>query len=175
MARLNYHRLGDSMLAGAMPFRADHVEALHGEGVTAVVNLCQEREYWDGERELVLGAYAAHGITEHHLPVIDGSTVPPEILDQAVEIARSNTVYVHCRGGRERSATVAIAVISTLEDLEIDDALKQAKSRRPIFQPLPGRSAACTPGSRNCGVCSEIQAVMPIRKQEWHKPTRNNR
>ena len=58
MARLNYHRLGDSLLAGAMPFRADHVEALHGEGVTAVVNLCQEREYWDGERELVLDAYA---------------------------------------------------------------------------------------------------------------------
>jgi atypical dual specificity phosphatase len=137
MARLNYHRLGDSLLAGAMPFRADHVEALHGEGVTAVVNLCQEREYWDGERQLVLDAYAAHGITEHHLPVIDGSTVPPEILHQAVEIARANTVYVHCRGGRERSATVAIAVISTLEGLEIDHAVEQAKSRRPIFQPLP--------------------------------------
>ena len=41
MARLNYHRLGDSLLAGAMPFRADHVDALHAEGVTAVVNLAR--------------------------------------------------------------------------------------------------------------------------------------
>ena len=137
MARLNYHRLGDSLLAGAMPFRADHVDALHAEGVTAVVNLCQEREYWDGERELVLGAYSARGITEHHLPVIDGSTVPPEILDQAVEIARANTVYVHCRGGRERSATVAIAVISVLEELPISEAVDEAQRRRPIFAPLP--------------------------------------
>jgi atypical dual specificity phosphatase len=137
MARLNYHRLGDSLLAGAMPFRADHVEALHGEGVTAVINLCQEREYWDGERELVLAAYADHGITEHHFPVIDGSTVSPEILDQAVEVARANTVYVHCRGGRERSATVAIAVIASLEGLPIEHALAEARTRRPIFAPLP--------------------------------------
>jgi atypical dual specificity phosphatase len=137
MARLNYHRLSSSLLAGAMPFRADHVDALKAEGVTAVVNLCQEREYWDGERELVLGAYAAHGITEHHLPVIDGSTVPVEILDQAVAIARDNTVYVHCRGGRERSATVAIAVISALEGLPIEHALEEARQRRPIFAPLP--------------------------------------
>jgi hypothetical protein len=28
-------------------------------------------------------------------------------------------------------------VISTLEGLEIDHAVEQAKSRRPIFQPLP--------------------------------------
>jgi atypical dual specificity phosphatase len=137
MARLNYHRLGDSLLAGAMPFRADHVDALHAEGVTAVVNLCQEREYWDGERELILDAYASRGITEHHLPVIDGSTVPADILDQAVEIARGNVVYVHCRGGRERSATVAIAVIARLEGLPIEDALAQARQRRPIFAPLP--------------------------------------
>jgi atypical dual specificity phosphatase len=137
MARLNYHRLGDSLLAGAMPFRADHVDALHSEGVTAVVNLCQEREYWDGERELILEAYSSRGITEHHLPVIDGSTVPADILDQAVEVARGNVVYVHCRGGRERSATVAIAVIARLEGLPIEDALAQARERRPIFAPLP--------------------------------------
>ena len=137
MARLNYHRLGDSLLAGAMPFRADHVDALHAEGVTAVVNLCQEREYWEGERALILEAYASHGITEHHLPVIDGSTVPAEVLDQAVALARSHTVYVHCRGGRERSATVAIAVISDLEGLPIEDALAEARQRRPIFAPLP--------------------------------------
>jgi len=72
MARLNYHRLGDSLLAGAMPFRADHVDALHAEGVTAVVNLCQEREYWDGERELILDAYASHGITELHRDTNEG-------------------------------------------------------------------------------------------------------
>jgi atypical dual specificity phosphatase len=142
MARLNYHRLGPTLLAGAMPFSREHVEALSGEGVTAVVNLCQEREYWDGERELVLAAYREHGIEEHHLPVIDGSTVPDEVLDAAVRLAGSNILYVHCRGGRERSATVAVAVIAHVEGLPVDHALEQAVQRRPVFKPLPWQVSA---------------------------------
>jgi atypical dual specificity phosphatase len=137
MARLNYSRIGDRLLAGAMPFRADHVAALRAEGVTAVVNLCQEREYWDGERDLIAAAYAEHGIAEHHLPVIDGSTVPAGVLDAAVALAGDHTVYVHCRGGRERSATVAVALLARLEGMPIDRALELAKQRRPIFAPLP--------------------------------------
>src|SRR6187549_527682 len=117
MARLNYSRIGDRLLAGAMPFRADHVAALRAEGVTAVVNLCQEREYWDGERDLIAAAYAEHGIAEHHLPVIDA----------AVALAGDHTVYVHCRGGRERSATVAVALLARLEGMPIDRALELAK------------------------------------------------
>jgi atypical dual specificity phosphatase len=112
------------------------VVALRAEGVTAVVNLCQEREYWDGERELIASAYLEHGIVEHHLPVIDGSTVPADVLDAAVRLADQHVVYVHCRGGRERSATVATALIARIEGLSIDRALELAKERRPIFAPL---------------------------------------
>jgi atypical dual specificity phosphatase len=142
VARLNYHRLGPSLLAGAMPFSGEHVTALHGEGVTAVINLCQEREYWDGELELVRAAYREHGIEEHHLPVIDGSTVSPEILDAAVRLAADNTLYVHCRGGRERSATVATAVIAHAEQVSVDRALERAVERRPVFKPLPWQMTA---------------------------------
>jgi atypical dual specificity phosphatase len=142
MARLNYSRIGDTLLAGAMPFRDDHVAALHREGVTAVVNLCQEREYWEGERDALAAAYERHGILELHLPVTDGSTVPAEVLDHAVAIASEHTVYVHCRGGRERSATVAIALLARLEGMPIDGALELAKQRRPIFAPLPWQLSA---------------------------------
>ena len=141
MARLNYSRLGPTLLAGAMPFRDDHVAALHDEGVTAVVNLCQEREYWDGELGLVRAAYQAHGIAEHHLPVVDGSTVPPEVLDAAVDVLRGNTVYVHCRGGRERSATVAVAMLTRIDGSGVDHALERAIELRPIFAPLPWQVA----------------------------------
>ena len=142
MARLNYSRLTDRLLAGAMPFRHDHVATLSDEGVTAVVNLCQDGEYWDDERELVRAAYLAHGIEEHQLPVIDGSTVPGEVLDAAVELARGHTLYVHCRGGRERSATVAAAVLAAHEGLPIDRALEQARRKRPVFEPLPWQVSA---------------------------------
>ena len=46
-------------------------------------------------------------IRELHLPVKDGATIPPGVIDAAVEGGGSTVVYVHCRGGRERSATVA--------------------------------------------------------------------
>ena len=48
MARLNYSRLSDRLLAGAMPHSAEHVATLQDEGVQLVINLCEEREYWVG-------------------------------------------------------------------------------------------------------------------------------
>jgi atypical dual specificity phosphatase len=142
MAALRYSRISDRLLAGPMPFGKDHVDQLLAEGVGAVVNLCEEREYWDGEREEVLAAYRAAGIVEHHLPVRDGSTVPVEVIAAAVSLAEGTTVYVHCRGGRERSATVATALLAASEGLEIDHALARAREGRPIFAPLPWQLTA---------------------------------
>jgi len=137
MARLRYSRLNDVLLAGPMPHTPEHVEALRAEGVVVVVNLCEEREYWDGERETVREAYGAAGIRELHLPVKDGSTVPHDVIDAAVEATQHGVVYVHCRGGRERSATVATALLAAGQGMQIDEALEVARTGRPVFQPLP--------------------------------------
>jgi len=137
MGRLEYTRLDDSLLAGRMPVSARHVETLRAEGVTAVINLCEDREYWDGERDAVATACAGAGIVEHRLAVIDGGTVPGDVLDRAVEAASQGVVYVHCRGGRERSAAVAIALLATRSGSSADDALDLAVSLRPGFRPLP--------------------------------------
>jgi atypical dual specificity phosphatase len=137
VGRLEYTRLNDALLAGRMPVSARHVETLHGEGVTAVINLCEDREYWDGERDAVAAACAGAGIAEHRLPVIDGATVPGDVLDRAVEAAAQGVVYVHCRGGRERSAAVAIALLAARSGSSADEALDLAVSLRPGFRPLP--------------------------------------
>jgi atypical dual specificity phosphatase len=125
-----------------MPCGLTHVDQLLAEGVGTVVNLCEEREYWRGERDEVLNAYRAAGIVEHHLPVKDGSTVPIDVIAAAVAAAIDTTVYVHCRGGRERSATVATALLAAAEGLEIEHALARARERRPIFAPLPWQVTA---------------------------------
>ena len=137
MGRLEYTRLDDSLLAGRMPVSARHVETLHREGVTAVINLCEDREYWDGERAAVAAACAGAGIAERRLPVIDGATVPPEVLDQAADAGAQGVVYVHCRGGRERSAAVAIALLAVRSGASVDEAHRLAVSLRPGFRPLP--------------------------------------
>jgi protein-tyrosine phosphatase len=134
---LDMSRLSPHLLAGRIPFARSHVEALRAAGVTAVVNLCQADEYWAGERDEVLDAYAEAGITEHHLPVPDGSTVPPQTLSRAVELTRGETVYVHCRGGRERSGAVAAAIVVAADGLAVDEALARVRDGRPAFAPLP--------------------------------------
>ena len=102
-----------------------------------MINLCEDREYWDGERDAVAAACARSGIAEHRLPVIDGATVPAAVLEGALEAAADGVVYVHCRGGRERSAAVAIALIAAADGSSVDEALGLALSRRPGFKPLP--------------------------------------
>src|SRR3954467_4122293 len=141
MARLNYSRLSDRLLAGAMPHSAEHVAVLHDEGVQVVINLCEEREYWVGEREAVLRAYSKARIRELHLPVKDGATIPAGVIDDAVQGAAASVVYVHCRGGRERSATVATALLARVHQLPLDQAMALARAARPVFCPLPWQMA----------------------------------
>ena len=122
-----------------MPYTDAHVQLLAGEGVTAVINLCEDAEYWHGEHDLVRAGYARAGIAEHRLTVRDGSTVPGAVLDRAVELAAAGTLYVHCRGGRERSATVCAAILSRQTGADVDAALHAAQAANPIFRPLPGQ------------------------------------
>jgi protein-tyrosine phosphatase len=136
-ARLRFSALGSGLLAGRMPHAAAHVEQLRAAGVRTVVNLCEEHEYWDGERAAVAAAYARAGIVEHRLPVHDGATIPPDVLDRAVAAVGDETAYVHCRGGRERSAAVAVAVLATRRGVSVDSALADAAARWPTCRPLP--------------------------------------
>jgi atypical dual specificity phosphatase len=140
-APLRYSTLGSGLLAGRMPHATAHVEALHAEGVRTVINLCEEHEYWDGERAAVEAAFLHARIAEHRLPVPDGATIPPDVLDQAVAAAAGETAYVHCRGGRERSAAVAVALLAARRGITIDEALADAKARWPTCRPLPWQMA----------------------------------
>jgi atypical dual specificity phosphatase len=124
-----------------MPHAAAHVEALRVEGVRTVINLCEDHEYWDGERATVEAAFRRAGIAEHRLPVPDGATIPADVLDLAVEAAAQDTAYVHCRGGRERSAAVAVAVLATRRGVSIDEALSEAAALWPTCRPLPWQMA----------------------------------
>jgi atypical dual specificity phosphatase len=137
VGRLEYTRLNDSLLAGRMPVSGRHVEALRAEGVTTVINLCEDREYWDGEREDVALACARAGIVEHRLAVIDGGTVSADVLEQAIAAAADGVAYVHCRGGRERSAAVTVALLAAASGSSVEEALGLAVSLRPGFKPLP--------------------------------------
>jgi atypical dual specificity phosphatase len=139
--RYGFGAIDGQLLTGALPSDARDVAALRAAGVTAVLNLCQEAEYEDGERAGVEAAYAEAGISEQRFESIDFGHLLPGLLEQVSDAAlalmgEGEVVYLHCRAGWQRSATVAAATIARRDDLLPDAALGVVKRARPASEPL---------------------------------------
>lgn len=131
----------DRLATGGFPLDDGDVARLAAAGITRVLNLCEDREYEDGERAAVTAAYARRGIAEERLGVVDFGEVLPGALERGVRIAlpwldAGETVYVHCRAGWQRSATVAAGILAVHHGIEPDEALGRIRRRKPSAQPL---------------------------------------
>jgi protein-tyrosine phosphatase len=132
----------DNLVVGAVPGDYDDVAALEFIGVDGVLNLVQDDEYEVGTHELVSGAYHDAGIEEQRISLIDYGHLPVAALDAAAALVNQwldddRMTYVHCRAGWQRSAAVAAAVVAIREQLDIDEAVRLVRSRKPSADPLP--------------------------------------
>ncbi len=116
------------VIVGARPFRRD-VDRLHQEGVNAVVNTCEE--YAGPTVE-----YAQYGIEQLHIPTTDFT--PPRLDDVELavafvqqHVANGETVYIHCKAGRVRSATIALCWLIKHRGLTPEQAQQQLLLHRP--------------------------------------------
>src|SRR4051812_2592797 len=140
--RFGFERVGEGLLVGAYPTDAADVALIARRGADALYNLCEDCEYADGERDAVEAALREHGIEERRLPLVDYGGLDLAALDRAVSeigawLDAGRTVYLHCRAGWQRSATVAAAVIATREGLEPEGALVVLRDRKHTADPLP--------------------------------------
>ena len=140
--RFGFAAVGDNLVAGAYPLDEEDVRRLAGGGVDVAYNLCEDAEYEVGSREAVTAALAEAGIEERRLPLVDYGGLSPEALERATsevlgELAAGRRVYLHCRAGWQRSATVAAAVIALREALPPEQALGVLRERKPSSSPLP--------------------------------------
>lgn len=147
-----WNRVDDHLVLGALPLPW-MVPALKEAGVTSVINTCVE---YPGP----LAAYKKHGIEQLHLPTLDFS--PPTLdhirrgVDFITERAEAgHSVYVHCKAGRGRSATVALCWLMSFRGMPPEEALRHLQSHRPHVNPhLCGRQVVrdfhqlCPPGAR---------------------------
>lgn len=100
--------IDDTVLLGALPVASDAAR-LRELGITGVINMCEE---YPGP----VAAYSKNGIEQLHLPTVD--FVPPtdEFVQRGVDFiethrARGGKVYVHCKAGRGRSATIVLCYL----------------------------------------------------------------
>jgi atypical dual specificity phosphatase len=120
------------VIVGARPFPRD-VQKLFGLGVRAVVNTCEE--YFGPVEE-----YKRLGIEQLHIPTTD--FVHPELADVQrgvrfiqQHIERGNIVYVHCKAGRARSATIALCWLIQYKGLSPEEGQQQLLTARPHINP----------------------------------------
>lgn len=130
--------IDDHVILGAVPLRSD-VHRLAALGVRGVVNMCKE---YSGPKDL----YSAHQIEQLWLPTVDFN--PPTLaqIQEGVEFLvrhaeAGQKVYVHCKAGRARSATVVICYLVKHRGYSLDAAQKLLTEKRPHVHPkLVGRS-----------------------------------
>jgi atypical dual specificity phosphatase len=130
------------LIIGAVPADESDVQMLERLGVTRILNLVEDREYPPGARTQVVRSLRTAGIVEERFSSEDYGALSASLLDDASELANSwldegELVYIHCRAGWQRSATVAGAVLVRRFGLGPDDALAEINARKPTAKPLP--------------------------------------
>ena len=123
-----WSRVDEHVILGALPF-ASLVGKLRSLGVRAVVNTCEE--YAGPEPE-----YESSGIHQMRFPTLDFTPPTLETVQQAVELIQSHvnrgeTVYVHCKAGRGRSATVVLCWLIQARGMTPEQAQAHLQEKRP--------------------------------------------
>lgn len=120
------------VFVGGYPFAVDAAR-LHALGVRAVVNTCAE--YAGPEQE-----YARLGIEQLRIPTTDFTHPQLADVQRAVEFVQDQVrqgegVYIHCKAGRARSATVALCWLIQYRNMTPGQAQSHLLAARPHVNP----------------------------------------
>lgn len=124
----NFHQVDDHVWRGAQP-TADGWKTLAKLGIQVVVDLRPDgelQEHWaDSERDAV----EAVGMRYANVPM-EGWVKPDskEVARALAELQSGERVFVHCRGGRDRTGTVIACYRMTKDHWTNEQALEEAKS-----------------------------------------------
>lgn len=123
-----WDEVDDDIVLGAFPFASD-VAGLADIGVKGVVNTCEE---YAGP----VADYQQHGIEQFRMPTVDFTHPSLDDVCRAVEFIEShvdqgNRVYIHCKAGRARSATVAICYLMKRRGITKEEGQKVLNQARP--------------------------------------------
>lgn len=128
----NYHELikGKVFIGGADVA----VQAIKEQGITDVFDLRENGEKQEGFPETT---------TRHHYPIMEDRDDQEDFIKAAIlavtkAVQSDKKVFFHCAGGRNRTGTVATALLINLnEATTLEEAEKLAMERRPDISIKP--------------------------------------
>jgi atypical dual specificity phosphatase len=106
---------------------------MHKAGVKAVVNTCEE---YTGPTD----QYSKHDIEQLRIPTTDFTHPKLDDVQKAVEFVEKHagqerTVYIHCKAGRARSATIAMCWLMKYRGMSMQQAQEALLKARPHINP----------------------------------------
>lgn len=132
-----YNRIDDTLVVGALPFKSMQEELIKNENIGGVVCCVEDFELKYGYNAIQKEDWIAAGVAVHHIPMADffGSAGRAQI-DSAVQFIENisltgKSVYVHCKAGRTRSATIAVCYLMKSRNWLPNVAAEYLKSKRP--------------------------------------------
>ncbi|XP_064651463.1 phosphatidylglycerophosphatase and protein-tyrosine phosphatase 1-like isoform X2 [Lineus longissimus] len=135
-SRAWYSRIDETVLLGALPFRSMTDELVENENVKGVITMNEDYEtrYFVNTAE----EWEKFGVRQLRLDTMDMIAAPSqENLTLGVrfinEIKKTTggSVYVHCKAGRTRSATVVACYIMETRRLDPEAAFEFVRDKRP--------------------------------------------
>ncbi|XP_020865487.1 LOW QUALITY PROTEIN: phosphatidylglycerophosphatase and protein-tyrosine phosphatase 1 [Phascolarctos cinereus] len=138
-----YHRIDSTVLLGALPLRSLTRRLIEKENVRGVITMNEEYE----TRFLcnTFEEWKALGVEQLRLSTVDMTGVPTlENLKKGVQftlkyVALEKCVYVHCKAGRSRSATMVAAYLMQVYKWNPEEAVGAIARIRSHIHIRPGQ------------------------------------
>ena len=126
-----YDRLDERVIIGALPLRRQLEALARVECITGILNFCDE---FEGHAE-----YGRLGIRQLRLPTLDYCSPTAQQLENGLDFIRQQQpgrcTYIHCKAGRGRAGTMAMAYLIVEKGMTPGEAQKALSRARPHVSP----------------------------------------
>lgn len=124
---------------GALPLKnAGHLDAIINLGIRHILSMVEDFEMEDGwfNTPVKLKDWNESGIEMKHIQAVDFLPLKRSEIDEGVEylnnvLKEGHSIYVHCKAGRGRSATIVIVYLMKYHQLSFEEAFSFVKKQRP--------------------------------------------
>lgn len=128
--KFDYSGITDKIIVGS-DFCTGRVCALHEDefkklNVCAEINLSAEKKEKPPDD---IDVYAWLPVVDGYAPTLDQLDYATSLINEVV--SKEKNIYVHCKNGHGRSPTLVAAYLIRYKGMDVDEAIKFIKKKRP--------------------------------------------
>lgn len=144
----NSNWVTERIMAGRNPLTVHDIATLAAQGITHILDLREPHEWTAKFGSEALTEIERRGLQRRHVLVGDMQAPTSAAFDAAYQFLEAalqdpnHRVYVHCRAGNERTASILVAYYACQQGVSYEAALAALRARRPTFHPLHGQARA---------------------------------